>query len=284
MNAIPSVSESQTSSLRSLLQMALSLETQELARLKEECSSLPPGSLSINRKGERYYFLEITDGRRRGITRDRERIYSLARKRYLLLRKRILEKDMSTLISAASPAGRNLSSSVMTLLEQYHSAGLDIARITMTPEQYAWMHAQYRKNPHYPETLKFVTNSGIRVRSKSELLIANQLELFGIPYRYEQALDVDVSSLQGLAGTRQGRYKTYYPDFTIMTASGKLIFWEHLGLLDLPDYRTAAYEKIFIYRQLGGIREQNMIITVEADMTDICKINEIIEQRILLNY
>ena len=37
-------------------------------------------------------------------------------------------------------------------------------------------------------TAEFYSNSGVRVRSKSELIIANMLEKYGIPYRYEYPL------------------------------------------------------------------------------------------------
>ena len=38
------------------------------------------------------------------------------------------------------------------------------------------------------ENIEFVTANGIKVRSKSELIIANMLEQKGIPYRYEYPL------------------------------------------------------------------------------------------------
>ena len=70
------------------------------------------------------------------------------------------------------------------------------------------------------------TEHGDLVRSKSELVIADKLHARGIDYAYEQPL--------ALPGGR-----TRYPDFTIVDdASGVTYYWEHLGLLHDPGYRS----------------------------------------------
>ena len=70
------------------------------------------------------------------------------------------------------------------------------------------------------------TERGDLVRSKSELVIADKLYAAGIHYNYEQPLVLS-------------NRRTRYPDFTIEDdASGITYYWEHLGLLDDPSYRT----------------------------------------------
>ena len=70
------------------------------------------------------------------------------------------------------------------------------------------------------------TERGDLVRSKSELVIADKLHARDIDYAYEQPLV--------LSGGR-----TRYPDFTIVDdASGVTYYWEHLGLLHDPGYRS----------------------------------------------
>ena len=78
------------------------------------------------------------------------------------------------------------------------------------------------------------TSRGELVRSKAELAIAEKLIAMGVPYVYEQPLQ--------LGG------KTRWPDFTIEDdASGVTYYWEHLGLLSDPAYvsrwaaKRAAY-------------------------------------------
>ena len=64
------------------------------------------------------------------------------------------------------------------------------------------------------------------VRSKSELVIADKLHARGIEYAYEQRLVL-----------ANGRVR--YPDFTIADhALGVTYYWEHLGMLDDPGYRS----------------------------------------------
>ena len=70
------------------------------------------------------------------------------------------------------------------------------------------------------------TESGDLVRSKSEVIIADKLFARGVDYAYEQPLTLPNGS-------------TRYPDFTIADpARGVTFYWEHLGLLDDPAYRT----------------------------------------------
>ena len=67
------------------------------------------------------------------------------------------------------------------------------------------------------------TLSGDFVRSKSEVIVANILYQSGIPFVYEEYLSAP-------DGSRR------LPDFTIEW-SGKAYYWEHLGMLDVEDYK-----------------------------------------------
>ena len=61
----------------------------------------------------------------------------------------------------------------------------------------------------------------------------------GIDYRYEEPL-------LGPNGTKR------IPDFTIDDdESGIRYYWEHLGLLHLPEYRERWEKKVTWYRKLG---------------------------------
>ena len=76
------------------------------------------------------------------------------------------------------------------------------------------------------------TVSGMMVRSKSEVIIANLLSRHEVPFAYEQKLR---------AGGR-----VLCPDFTI-TIGDKTYYWEHLGLLDQEQYRQRWEIKKRIY-------------------------------------
>lgn len=92
------------------------------------------------------------------------------------------------------------------------------------------------------------------VRSKSELLVYEALRRAGFEPEYERPLT--------LGGA------TRYPDFTIADEiSGRLIYWEHVGMLELEDYRRVSGQKLAWYRATGilpaaeGGGESSMLIT-----------------------
>ena len=83
------------------------------------------------------------------------------------------------------------------------------------------------------------TERGDLVRSKSELVIADKLHSRGLDYSYEQQLVL-------------GDGRVRYPDFTIADhASGVTFYWEHLGLLNDPGYRTRWERKRAEYLAYG---------------------------------
>lgn len=59
-----------------------------------------------------------------------------------------------------------------------------------SPDFSDWADSPYEKNTNYPEGLKFETNFGLYVRSKSESMIAMMLHTYHIPFRYECALEL----------------------------------------------------------------------------------------------
>ena len=88
----------------------------------------------------------------------------------------------------------------------------------------------------YEDSLIHRTSRGEMVRSKSEVIIANQLASTpGLEYEYERALTID--------GT------TKYPDFTIQDQkSGQTVYWEHCSMLHVPSYKRRWEEKLAWYR------------------------------------
>lgn len=79
------------------------------------------------------------------------------------------------------------------------------------------------------------TLSGDYVRSKSEVIIANILFQSQIPFTYELPLAMPDCAF-------------FRPDFTIAW-KGKTYYWEHLGMLDVEDYRMEwEYKKGYYER------------------------------------
>ena len=91
-----------------------------------------------------------------------------------------------------------------------------------------WKSVKYEGKGFKENTPEFYTTNGERVRSKSELIIADLLGKENIPYRYEYPV-----YLMGI-----GRI---YPDFTTLNVrTGKEILWEHLGMMDDAAYAENA--------------------------------------------
>ncbi len=115
-----------------------------------------------------------------------------------------------------------------------------------------WLAKTYAGNPQYPERLTFRTRRGELVRSKTEVFIANVYFELGIPYKYECPVVL-----------RNG--KTRYPDFTLLDiAHHRVVYHEHLGMLEDPDYRKAALIKLQEYGENGIFTGKNLILTSET--------------------
>ncbi|MBO4928375.1 MAG: hypothetical protein J5379_09030 [Clostridiales bacterium] len=118
-----------------------------------------------------------------------------------------------------------------------------------------WESQSFESNPNYPELLKYETRRGEKVRSKTELIIADTYFELGIPYRYECALHV-----------RNG--VVYYPDFTLLdTFHRRIVFHEHFGLIDDAEYRKKAEKKIQEYERYGIYSCKNLLLTYESATT-----------------
>ena len=85
------------------------------------------------------------------------------------------------------------------------------------------------------------TKRGVMVRSKSEVIIANELENAGLDWNYENG-DQFIEA--------QG--KKLLPDFVIQH-NGKKYYWEHLGLLNNSKYRKDWEEKKKCYLSIKDI-------------------------------
>jgi ATP-dependent exoDNAse (exonuclease V) alpha subunit len=87
------------------------------------------------------------------------------------------------------------------------------------------------KDGWYEESKIHKTKRGDMVRSKSEVIIANELENAGLDWHYEN--DNQFIEIEG---------KKLLPDFVI-NHNGKIYYWEHLGLLNKPRYKKVWEEK-----------------------------------------
>lgn len=161
---------------------------------------------------------------------------------------------------------------IKSLLANYHPEAIDEAytklhlgrRALVIPvrepdEEYiaAWLHHPYTGKPFEINAPEYYTASGVRVRSKSEVIIADALARANIPYRYEYP-----TNIKG--------WGTLYPDFTCLDIrTREEIIWEHFGLMGNPDYTECAVQKLAHYTTNGYILGKNFIATFESTTTPL---------------
>lgn len=119
------------------------------------------------------------------------------------------------------------------------------------------------ENPKYRDQLIFKARSGVYVRSKNEMLIADALYTTDLDVRYEKRLDLVISNS---TGKDPSFYNTevVYPDFTITLPDGSVYYWEHMGLMDQKQYQEENSRKLNLYFLNGIYPPKNLIITVDG--------------------
>ena len=159
-----------------------------------------------------------------------------------------------------------------------------IEPLTLSETQYAekWLSVEYKHKGYDSQHTPLFTDNNERVRSKSEVLIANALKSNGVPYRYEFPVVINKT---GKTSTNSKYYDdsdlcTFYPDFYCLNLRTRQEFiWEHFGLMNDSDYASQASEKIMLYHANGYYPGINLIITMETLLSPLSSkaINRIIE-------
>lgn len=115
-----------------------------------------------------------------------------------------------------------------------------------------WLETKYQTNHAHPEHLQHKSLQGERLRSKSEVIIANALYMNRIPYRYECELELGEVTL--------------YPDFTILhPMTLEVYYWEHFGMMSQEAYREKTLQKLRLYGEYQMFPFHQLITTYESE-------------------
>ncbi|MCR4940170.1 MAG: hypothetical protein K5930_08715 [Treponemataceae bacterium] len=246
-------------------------EINELLAIKlKELKKAPEGSLRIKKcKNTLQYYLRMTPD-------DTSGHYIPSRK--LSLIKALAQKDYDKSVVAALKKESRL---LQNALRGYKSFG---KRITHAENAFSklsearrklikpvclpdgifaeiWQAIPYEKKLFPANIPEFHTLHGERVRSKSEIIIADTLSRMNIPYRYEYPLEIK---------TENGEKRTFYPDFLCLNLRTRQEFiWEHFGMMDDPEYTASMVRKLKLYEKNGIYLGKNLIISVENSSTPI---------------
>lgn len=257
----------------------LLFEAEKLEKLKiktqSNLSNAPEGHLRLGRSNGCTQYYHSLDGKIENKVyipvKNVELVKSLAQKAYDKKILQYVEKNLDR---------------INRLLEIYQDDGLDkiyysqhpdrqklITTIMPTYEQQLkkWMATPHKGKGFMEGDRVELTSNNVKVRSKSERIIANYLESLDIPYKYECPLDLN-------------GFGRVYPDFTFLSKkTGKFIYWEHEGMMGVPDYSKNAVKKINCYEKNGIYPGKNLILTFETEDSTIDQniIKNIVERYLL---
>lgn len=204
-----------------------------------ELQQLPQGNLTYRTiKGHRYCYLQFRD--KQGVVRN----------------KIVSQKDI--------PETEKLLRRRRFLQENLH---LYETHIHLHEKAYPQLKDLNDFLPNKDAQKLYLTLKGEYVRSKSEVIIANELFNHQILYEYEKPL------------TLKGYPHPIYPDFTIYTPrEGKTVYWEHSGLMNNPEYCSKWDWKLHLYAENGiSVWQKNLIVTYESQPGDF-SMGEIVQR------
>lgn len=102
-------------------------------------------------------------------------------------------------------------------------------------------------------SMPYATNNGELVRSKSEKILADLFDKYGIVYCYEPRIIL-----------YNGQH--FYPDFALLNLrERKTYYWEHFGLTSDAAYSKKNLEKLAKYEKSGIIIGENLLVSTEAE-------------------
>lgn len=237
---------------------AKELETLDkmIAELESEIQKAPAGTLRICKRNGNLYFYQRFPGSREKVAYIPKDNIALARelaqKDYNL---RLLKNLTAQRGSIKKLTGCYPADSPESIYEKLSpERQLLVKPLILTDAQYTsfWLSEEYsglafKADDHS----NFITENGERVRSKSEIIIANFLLHSGIPYKYECPL-----SISG---------QVIYPDFTLLDAARRrTVYLEHFGMLDTPQYANSFVRKMNFYQMNGILQGDRLFATYES--------------------
>ena len=286
--------------LAPLIEKRLSELQKLLTKKMKSYEKAPQGRIRISQNGGHPEFYLVTErGSLRGkyLPHSQETLaHQLAQKDYDARLIKLLQKEISALQNylKQTDKGRAIPELYDPLCPARRSL---ITPATLPDEQYAvqWQKISWTSRPFSPDTPPLYTARGERVRSKSEVIIADTLYRYGIPYRYEFPLTLrrsdttishnDFDKLNHRSSVSGAQSSVIlHPDFLCLnTRTRQEFFWEHFGLMDDPEYSKNVAGKLRLYTENGILPGRNLIITMETQTEPISTrtINLLIENYLL---
>lgn len=230
---------------------------EKLSAQKEKAvRSAPKGSLKIVRRGKpcQYYFRDTSIDKKWHFIRRRNDSFAgkLAQRDYDALILRAADRELKILHPLAALYQKGSVEKIYSRLPVLRRDIVSPVRKTTAQRLAIWKSIRYEGKPFYENAKVYESADGEKFRSKSELIIANMLKRFDVPYRYEKPLELK-------------NFGTVYPDFTLYDFRRDCeIYWEHLGMMDDSSYRDAVLSKLADYERNDIYPGDRLILTFET--------------------
>ena len=231
-------------------------------RLQRLKSKVPEGYMlrAVKHKGSSQFFVRKNEKETNGTyikKKDRSFAELLAQIEYNQELLHAIEKEISELQNLQTIPANN---PYTTALEKINPLKRSLIRMPyVSDEDYCleWIKQEYPIMGFKEGAPEYYTKKGLRVRSKSEIIIAETLDKYEIPYLYEKPIKLSVNRI-------------VHPDFTLLnTINRKELCWEHFGMMDDIEYRNNAFNKIRDYESNGYCQGVNFVWTWETSKLPI---------------
>ncbi len=244
-----------------------------IAKLEKKISSAPKGGLRVlKRKNSFQYYWRKKPQDINGTYIPKREIATASKIAQRDYNQRVVDIAKMELSIITTYEKLIISESIETTIEHFNDGRKRLIQpISISDRLYIdlWRDEEYERFG-FDDTNEYYSVNGVRVRSKSEVIIANLLEYYGIPYKYEYPLSLGKNPIR--------------PDFICLNArTRKEYVWEHFGMMDDPDYANKNIKKISLYEQNGYHAGNNMILTFESSQVPLGSniIKDKIEQYLL---
>lgn len=258
------------------MEKIIELAKDEIARLEKlykkvdkQLTNVPEGCLKWqNIKGKTYYYHQymVKDNENKNvgskirteyIRKDSTLAKDLANKQYYSVLKSTIINNLKCLKTFVNRYYDDKMDNIYDSLNDARKKLVIPLYLTIKEQVRTWSEEEYEENNNYPENLRYETEQGEIVRSKSEVIIANILfkHREDILYKYEKPLTLVID----------GREKQVHPDFTIINVhTGKITYWEHAGLMDDAHYVNEFVRKMNSYVTNGLVIGRDVVVSYET--------------------
>lgn len=214
---------------------------------------LPAGRLNIKHQNDKsyYYYVKANSKENYLSSKDAALISQLLQKRYLKEVLKAAKNELAALSKMLSLYPDDLPEELYEKLPEELRMGVEPVILGNEQDAREWMAEPFVGKPFKDDAPVYKTIKGERVRSKSEVMIADRMFFRGVPYKYECPIMIDGQVI--------------HPDFSIKRMSdNKLIYHEHCGRMDDPEYVNDLVERVNLYNQAGIMQGDRLTFSFET--------------------